>query len=198
MSMTEFMQLQNIQDSEEKMSLLLAIHCAPILKGSKASNLLTVEQAEFAGIGRVLKGTNISYCFFKIKEHQAILFLYRRQELMAYLKDARIRAFLSRYGYTSYELNDLLLHLSERICLFRRNEISFPHEIGIFLEYPLEDVVGVLKNNGKNFKFAGYWKVYHDVSGAVKKFNRYDIEREHAVQAVISGKTISEIAVSLL
>lgn len=195
MSITELMQLRISEDIEEKMALLLAIHCAPILKGSKAANILTVSAGEFARIDEVLRDTNISYRFLKTREDQAILYLYRKEELEAYLADIKIRAFLMQYGYTSFALPDLLGHLSERVGLFSNGETEFPHEIGVFLEYPLEDVMGFLENEGKNFKYSGYWKVYHDVQGAIRRFRQYDMERDNAVRAVMSGKRICEIAV---
>lgn len=37
---------------------------------------------------------------------------------------------------------------------------DFPHEVGFFLGYPAEDVVGFIRNKGQNFKFCGRWKVY--------------------------------------
>src|SRR5699024_9979090 len=37
---------------------------------------------------------------------------------------------------------------------------SFPHEIGFFLGYPYEDVVGFIENEGENYLCSGCWKVY--------------------------------------
>ena len=37
---------------------------------------------------------------------------------------------------------------------------SFPHEIGFFLGYPYEDVIGFIANEGENFLCSGCWKVY--------------------------------------
>ena len=40
--------------------------------------------------------------------------------------------------------------------------MKFPHEIGIFLGYPLADVAGFIRNKGRNCKCIGTWKVYGD------------------------------------
>ena len=37
---------------------------------------------------------------------------------------------------------------------------DFPHEIGVFLGYPLEDVVGFIRHRGKCFTCCGCWKSY--------------------------------------
>lgn len=35
-----------------------------------------------------------------------------------------------------------------------------PHEIGFFLGYPYDDVVGFIENKGENSLCSGCWKVY--------------------------------------
>ena len=49
----------------------------------------------------------------------------------------------------------------------------FPHEIGLFLGYPPEDVDGFIKHRAGGCKFCGFWKVYGDVDSAKAKFERY-------------------------
>ena len=36
----------------------------------------------------------------------------------------------------------------------------FPHEMGLLLGYPVEDVTGFMVHGGKNSLYSGYWKVY--------------------------------------
>ena len=72
---------------------------------------------------------------------------------------------------------------------------QFPHEIGIFLGYPLWDVRGFLENEGKNFAYLGYWKVYRDVQNAKLLFQRFDAIREQALEELGRGMTLREIAV---
>jgi len=89
----------------------------------------------------------------------------------------------------------LLKRLSDRIMMYCGGNLEFPHEIGAFLEYPVEDVRGFLENNGENFIYSGYWKVYHNASRTIKLFQFYDLVREHALREVMNGKSIKEIAV---
>ena len=42
----------------------------------------------------------------------------------------------------------------------------FPHEIGIVLGYPLEDVISFERFSGKQCKYCGIWKCYSDVENA--------------------------------
>lgn len=50
---------------------------------------------------------------------------------------------------------------------------AFPHEIGLFLGYPPEDVEGFRLHRGRDYKLCGCWKVYSDVEGARQCFRRY-------------------------
>ncbi len=195
MPIQEIMKLKTALDEETRISLLLAIHCAPILSGSKAANIMTVTGREFFRIGYLLQGTDISYRFLKTKGDKGVLYLYRERELVTYLHAEEVRDFLKEYGYMSDNLDDMLERLSNRICFYSSGNAAFPHEIGIFLEYPLMDVKGFLENDGKNFIYSGYWKVYHDVQRTIQKFRQYDEERERAVMAVVSGQKIKDITV---
>ena len=196
MPIQEIMKLRTSQDEEVRMALLLAIHCAPILSGSKAANIMTVTVHEFDRIGYLLQGTGIRYRFLKTKGDKGILYLYREKRLRQYLEQEEIQEFLSEYGYDQVDIAKMLNLLSKRIQLYNDQEAVFPHEIGVFLEYPLGDVKGFLANEGKNFMYSGYWKVYQDLQGAVRRFTQYDMERELTIQALMQGKTIREIALA--
>lgn len=195
MPIQEIMNFRASGSEENSMALWLALHCAPVIKGSKAANIITVTRKEVSHIGRLLKGTNISYCILNTGGDKVILYLYRISELEACLSTAKVRDFLKDYGYQESSILMMLARLSKRIRLYGDGRIDFPHEIGAFLGYPIEDVKGFIVNEGKNFVYLGYWKVYHDVQGAIKLFERYDKERDDAVKAIVLGKTIQEIAV---
>ena len=59
--------------------------------------------------------------------------------------------------------------LAQRI----RESDSFPHEVGVFLDYPLEDVIGFIENAGANYKLCGCHKVYGDEVKAARTFSNY-------------------------
>lgn len=51
---------------------------------------------------------------------------------------------------------------------------EFPHEVGLFLSYPPEDVKGFIDHRANDFKCAGLWKVYGDEekARAVRKIQK--------------------------
>ncbi len=195
MPIQEIVKLQKITDDEVRLSLLLAIHCAPTLFGIKAANIMTVTDEDFWKIRELFQGTDISCCYFETKGDKRILYLYRERELIKYFYSENVWTFLKTYGYKVGSFHGMLKYLFERFHLYSNDEATFPHEIGIFLEYPLMDVKGFLENDGENFIYSGYWKVYTDVHNAFRKFREYDLVRELAIRAVISGKTIRELVV---
>lgn len=50
---------------------------------------------------------------------------------------------------------------------------EFPHEIGVFLGYPLGDVCGFLAAIPTVVFFAAAWKVYENVGEAARTFERF-------------------------
>ena len=54
MPIQEIVQLKRPENEEMKAAFLLAIHCAPILRGSKAANIVTVTQEEFFRVYHLL------------------------------------------------------------------------------------------------------------------------------------------------
>lgn len=48
--------------------------------------------------------------------------------------------------------------------MYQTIQEDFPHEMGILLGYPVEDVEGFIINNGKNELYTGYWKVYDNLT----------------------------------
>ena len=195
MPVQEIIKIRDSKDVEQNLLLLLAMHCAPLLKRMAVANVLTLSRKQALGIKGMLKNTEIECYILKADCGRVILYLYRKDILQSCLQQEDVRYFLKKYGYPDKEIVDMLKRLSQRIRLYADGQTDFPHEIGAFLGYPLVDVESFIENRGKNYAYLGYWKVYHDVEQAVKTFRLFDKERERAVQDVIFGKGIQEIAV---
>lgn len=195
MPVQEIIKIRDSKDVEQNLLLLLAMHCAPLLKRMAVANVLTLSRKQALGIKGMLKNTEIECYILKADCGRVILYLYRKDILQSCLQQEDVRNFLKKYGYPDKVIVDMLKRLSQRIRLYADGQTDFPHEIGAFLGYPLADVESFIENRGKNYVYLGYWKVYHDVEQAVKTFRLFDKERERAVQDVIFGKGIREIAV---
>lgn len=80
-----------------------------------------------------------------------------------------VAEFLFSCGYDITNIQGCIERLSKRIC----ESESFPHEIGLFLGYPLGDVTGFIENKGKNSLYTGFWKVYCNKNETLKIFEKY-------------------------
>ena len=73
---------------------------------------------------------------------------------------------LSDYGYTSRNVEEVIKKLKLRLY----ENPCFPHEIGLFLGYPAQDVKEFIINKGQNCKFCGVWKVYSNEQESIRIF----------------------------
>lgn len=80
-----------------------------------------------------------------------------------------VAEFLFSYGYDITNIQACIERLNKRIC----ESENFPHEIGLFLGYPLGDVTGFIENKGKNSLYTGFWKVYCNKNETLKTFEKY-------------------------
>ena len=84
-------------------------------------------------------------------------------------REDRNLAYLKKKGYPVQDgFNAILSELIHRLAANR----DFPHEVGLFLGYPLVDVIG-FESDRSAFKYAGFWKVYGDRNKAVKQMMLY-------------------------
>lgn len=178
---------------------LIVTQCAPTLAGLKPASLFRYQSAdprqlraaagrwgaELAPYGLILQ--ILHYC---PRTGACLVYLYRPDRLAGILADEASRAFLAGEGYqVGEDSRGLLRQLSRRLCLDR----EFPHEIGVFLGYPLEDVIGFIQNRGKNFTCSGYWKAYGDPEAARRRFDQYRRCTAAYTARFLRGATVAQL-----
>ena len=99
---------------------------------------------------------------------------------------------LREMGYRQEGVNICLAGLMKKL---RENE-DFPHEIGLFLGYPPEDVCGFIRNKGSGCKCVGCWKVYGDADKAQRTFDKYRKCTEICCTLAAKGYSIERMTVS--
>ncbi len=172
----------------------IIFQCAPFLKGMKAACMVNLEQGYCRDLEDVLCGTDMEYKLLSENKGKDLVLLYRRNELSAFLEKEEVRDFLKQYGYACQNFQAVLKRLSERVQSHARQNKIFPHEIGVFLDYPVEDVRCFIEQGGKGEVMSGYWKVYRNPRKAQLIFQAYDKARVSAVNEYLAGRTIREIA----
>lgn len=76
------------------------------------------------------------------------------------------------------------------------SEEEFPHEIGLFLSYPPENVLGFIQNGACKHKCVGCWKVYGDERAAKNIFEKYDMCSKAYSRQWLRGKSIEQLTVA--
>ena len=181
-------------DNMKSLQVQLILQCAPFLKGIKIACILNITEENSRELYEILEGTGIKFKILTRNYGKCLVFLYRRESFSRYLKRADVREFLGSYGYEDVEPEKMLERLSKRVCQYSDGEICFPHEIGAFLDYPIDDVKCFIEKDGKDSLFSGYWKVYNNPGRAKMIFWAYDKAKTSAVNEYLVGKSIRDIA----
>lgn len=177
----------------EKLRLQIVISCAPVIKAIKAGGMIILSNDMAGIVWNSLLKSELSVHILYQSSQKIILYVYQKELLTSVLKKPNVQEFLKIYGYLEEDTQAKLKILTERVKTFYREKEEFPHEIGVFLEYPLEDVIGFIKNQGRHFLLSGYWKVYHDIEKAKEIFRSYDRAKEELVKDILDGKTLTEL-----
>lgn len=181
-------------DQRLRLGFQIVLQCAPFLKGLKISCVISVDAKLYGWLSEMFSDMDISYHRISCSDGRCLVLFYRPEELEKYLMEPGVYELIQKYGYTDMQVERVLAHLSDRIRGFNRKGMGFPHEIGVFLGYPLDDVKGFIENAGKKYLMIGYWKVYSDLAGARTAFMEYDRAKDCAVNEFLTGKSIREIA----
>lgn len=177
---------------------LLARNCSPVLAGIKPANLVSADREKLPhNLYHILQQYERDFsargiCFRVLCrcEQRVLILVYSENQLSQAQQQPQVASFLQRCGY------DMQAPLGERVCRLGeriRQSGEFPHEIGLFLGYPLEDVEGFIQNRGQNFLYSGCWKVYHDVERKRKLFARYIQCRNAVCHQLQMGRSLSRL-----
>lgn len=177
----------------------LVRHCAPTLMGLKTGSLFNACRIDAASLDRQtadlrrkLAPLGLDIRLFYNQDKPALVYVYRPAQLAADLARPQAQDFMKAYGYTDFSCRAALARLAERLRDYRDG--GFPHEIGLFLSYPLDDVKAFVQLGGACSKFAGYWCVYDHEDQARACFAAYDRCKEECLFRYQSGQSITDLA----
>ena len=157
---------------------VLVRQCAPTLAGLKPGSIFCFKHPSLEISRQKVRqwnerliplGLTVQILLERPGSNSAIVYVYRRSHLEQLLADPACRGFLQNAGYADTDLDGLLAQLSHRL----ETQLEFPHEIGVFLGYPLRDVICFIENHGRNFTCCGFWKSYGDPAEMQACFARY-------------------------
>ena len=124
---------------------------------------------------------------------RTLIYLYRPSLLARDLSHAKTASLLTRLHYPTHSPACCVAQLMIRL----RTNGSFPHEIGLFLGYPPEDVQGFM-NDPSNCKYTGFWKVYENTDAARALFAQYRLCTRRNQESLALGIPLETLACSIL
>ncbi|MBO5371177.1 MAG: DUF3793 family protein [Lachnospiraceae bacterium] len=182
----QHMDLKNVENQ-------LALQCAPLIAGLKPSNLLIISKSSLYQVRQILKNSGISYSVLLVTGQKITILLYNRKELEAYLAKSEVLTLFESMGYLRFSLEEILPVFQKRYQKYMEDNCHFPHEMGLLLGYPVEDVEGFIKNEGKNSLHIGYWKVYGNLAEKLQLFRKFELAKETLIQLVSNGVSMTDI-----
>jgi hypothetical protein len=181
------------------LELAIVEHCAPTLAGLKSANLFNYGFSSFDNlseellmINHKLNGKGVYVEILRQKEGRALVYVYRKKKLAEEMNRPGVTEFLQTCGCENCEQGCCVEYLKSR--LMKREE--FPHEIGLFLGYPLGDVKGFIEYKGRNCKFCGFWKVYCNENETRRLFEKYKKCTSVYCRQFANGRSIAQLTVA--
>ena len=185
----KIVQSMDLSQVETKM----ALQCAPVITGIKISNLLIVSSCDEDAVRTILKRTGIIHYRLLRQDNKTTFLIFRIHQLAAYLQDPDVQCILKANDYEDLSLGGILRTFQCRYETYMNHGEGFPHEIGLLLGYPIEDVTGFIEQRGKNYLYSGYWKVYRDVTAKKRIFAQYENAKEDLILLLANGYDIHSI-----
>ena len=174
-------------------SILLCL-AAPTIKGLKAGVLINFRRHNHENMRSLwlehadewLMPMNLQWLLLNEQGNNALVMIYRKELLARALCCDDACGILAENGYPLHDVDACLECLRKKFCK------GFPHEIGLFLDYPPEDVRGFIeKRKAKKLSCPCYWKVYGNVHEAIKKFRQYKNAECEAAREILAGELIN-------
>ena len=174
--------------------------CAPTLAGIKTGSLFPCPYENKQTMVNDIRCFNRRYvdkglCMLpmRYREGRVLLLLFRPEKLAKDLSKPIAASILSECGYSCKSYNQCLAMLARRFSACDK----FPHEIGLFIGYPPEDVRGFITHKAQNYKCCGLWKVYGDEAKAKALFRQFNACKDSYCSLWESGKKLDQLAVTV-
>lgn len=131
----------------------------------------------------ILYKINLMYTTLRETDMCKVILIYNKELLENLLNKEEIKKILINLGYDrNDDINAYLNKLKDNYKVY-----NCPHELGIFLGYPVDDVIDFICNTKKKCLASKYWKVYNNYEYAKNVFYMYDVAKEFTIDNIING-----------
>ncbi|MDO4576053.1 MAG: DUF3793 family protein [Planctomycetia bacterium] len=117
---------------------------------------------------RILELLDLPYHILRKEDDGVLILFYHPETMTKTLRNPQNARFLERFGFP---MNGTPARQLERLQE-RFSKVTIPHEVGIFLGYPLKDVVGFIQN-APRVPVRGMWQVFGDPRESLRIMEMY-------------------------
>jgi len=165
----------------------------PVILGAKPAEIISYPKFDCSRCEKLQaidvnfeKAIKVKYRKVVQENGQIKIIFYDPKHLDRSLNDLRHRKFLSSMGYplngTTEEYLDILTRkLKKGYC---------PDEIGIFLGYPLKDVLGYMGHPSLKLTKVQYWRVYGNSKVSDEKYQEI-VDSRNEMKCMMSDSSLS-------
>ena len=192
---------ENRIDERHRKELLrfLLVKTAAVRRGVKPGELLRVRHCyadvNAEGLRVCLYRSDIygilglDYVELKVEAESSLVLFYNPVALAATLAERRSARWLERMGYPAAgaPLSAMLAHL-----VARASECGLPHEVGVFVGYPLKDVAGFMRHIPATPVHHATWRVYGDAAESLARMDEYARVEAEARDALRRARGVDE------
>lgn len=176
----------------------LLVKTAAVRQGIKPAELLRVrhcyEGVNAEGLHVCLYRSDIygilglDYIELKVEKESSLVLFYHPAVLDATLAEKRNRRWLVRLGYPENgTTGELLAELRLRWA-----GKDMPHEVGVFIGYPLKDVAGFMRRIPATPVHHGAWRVYGGADESLERMRLYASAEDEAKAALKSANGVED------
>lgn len=192
--------MTNTIDERHRKELLkfLLVKTAAVRRGVKPAELLRVRHCystvNAEGFRVCLYRSDIysilglDYIELKVEERSSLVLFYNPPTLNATLKKRSNRLWLAGLGYpVDGTMHDMLSELCHRA-----GGNALPHEVGVFIGYPLKDVAGFMRRLPSTPIHHGAWRVYGGTRESLERMRLYASAEDEARAALQSASGVED------
>lgn len=191
-----FLNLLNTLNKEKYMRSFISYLISPVITGIKPSSTITLSKKgkNLYNLWEIynkdfLRDLNLKAILLRETLNYKVILIYNEINLMNTVYKKSSMDFLEKLDYNlNMNMDEILNHLVKRY-----NYFHCPHELGIFLGIPIQDVECFMNCNKNKCLFCGYWKVYEGERKAQEIFKLYDSSKEIIKNHLLLGKDLKEV-----
>ena len=177
----------------------LVRYCSPTLAGMKTGSVFRCAYmsrekilAQIRRLNQRLGSKGLRVIPLRFTVASVLVYVFRPEHLRRDLENDLAAGLLRQQGYTDLRAACCLTRLIHRLG----SGGAFPHELGLFLGYPPEDVDGFMHRRDEA-KFTGCGKVYGDVEAARRTFEEYRRCTEYCLKQMSRGTALEGLAAAV-